>query len=77
MKNDKSKLMRFFSVLAIVGNYLFILWILYYAISQGFKEMTIGKFSYFTLIVLLAVNASLLINNSWQPKNDDTDDMDE
>lgn len=51
------------SLLAIAGNILFIVWILYNAINESFQGTIIEKISYVTLMVLLAINAFLLIRN--------------
>ncbi len=63
MKNDKSPLTEMLSLLAIAGNVLFVLWILYNGINESFQGTTIEKISYVTLMGLLAVNAFLLIRN--------------
>lgn len=54
------------SLLAIAGNILFVLWILYNGINESFQGTIIEKVSYVTLMGLLAVNAFLLIRNSRQ-----------
>lgn len=63
MRNEKSPLLEMLSLIAIIGNILFVLWILYNGINEGFQGTTIEKFSYITLMGLLAVNAFLLIRN--------------
>jgi len=77
MKKDKSKLTVLLTLVTIVGNYLFILWILYIGIAEGFKEITLAKISSFTLIALLAVDASLLIGKLLQQQKGDFEDNDE
>ena len=66
MKNEKTPLTEMLSLLAIAGNILFVLWILYNGINESFQGTTIEKISYITLMVLLAVNALLLIRNRRQ-----------
>ena len=77
MKKDKSKLMVLLTLVTIVGNYLFIIWILYTGISLGFNGITLTKISSFTLIALLAVDASLLIGKLLQQQKGDFEDNDE
>lgn len=52
---------RSISILAIIGNLLFIVWIMYNGINEGFEGATIEKTSYTLLMLLLAVNSILLI----------------
>lgn len=77
MKKDKSKLMVLLTLVTIVGNYLFILWILYIGIAEGFKEITFERISLFTLIALLAVDASLLIGKLLQQQKGFFDENDD
>jgi hypothetical protein len=63
MKNEKSPIIEMLSFLAIAGNILFVLWILYNGINENFQGTTIEKISYVTLMGLLTVNAFLLIQN--------------
>ena len=63
MKNKKSPLLEMLSLIAIIGDIFFVLWILYNGINESFQGTTIEKFSYITLMGLLAVNAFLLIRN--------------
>jgi len=77
MKKDKSKLTVLLTLVTIVGNYLFIIWILYNGISLGFNGITLTKISSFTLIALLAVDASLLIGKLLQQQKGDFEDNDE
>ena len=64
MEKDKSPLINLLSLLAIAGNILFVLWILYNGINESFQGTTIEKISYITLMGLLAVNALLLIRKT-------------
>ena len=59
MKNNYFEKMLLFS--AIAGNMLFVLWILINGINESFEGTKIEVFSYFTLMMLLIVNAFLLI----------------
>lgn len=71
MKNEQSPFEEFLYWLAIAGNILFVLWILYNGINENFQGTTIEKISYITLMGLLAVNALLLIRkNREYSKND-------
>jgi hypothetical protein len=49
---------------AIVGNILFVLWILFNGISEGFVGTTLEKISYLSLMLLLVTNSILLLVNS-------------
>ncbi len=46
--------------LVIAGNIIFICWILYNGIREGFRGTLPEKISYLALIILLATNAFLL-----------------
>ena len=61
MKTNKSRANDTISLAAIAGNLLFILWILYNGINEGFQANLIEKISYIALMGLLAVNAFLLV----------------
>ena len=62
-ENNSASLLRILSVLAILGNLLFILWILYNGINENFQGTIIEKISYVSLMGLLALNAFLLLRN--------------
>ncbi len=64
MEKEKSPIIELLSWLAIVGNILFVLWILYNGINESFQGTTIEKISYITLMGLLAVNAFLLLRKT-------------
>jgi len=66
MSNNKSFLIELISLAAIAGNILFVLWILYNGINEGFRGTTAEKFSYITLMGLMTVNSILLIRNRMQ-----------
>ena len=71
MEKENSPIIELLSWLAIAGNILFVLWILYNGINESFQGTTIEKISYITLMGLLAVNALLLIRkNRKHSKND-------
>jgi hypothetical protein len=54
---------NFLILLAICGNLLFILWITYNGIDEGFSGTLPQKVSYVSLIVLLILNIILLWRN--------------
>jgi len=71
MEKENSPIIELLSWLAIAGNILFVLWILYNGINESFQGTTIERISYITLMGLLAVNTLLLIRkNSRHSKND-------
>jgi len=51
------KLLRF---IAILGNFLFILWITYNGIDEGFRGTPLQVVSYISLVALLLLNIILL-----------------
>ena len=52
---------KFLTVIAAAGNIIFILWILYNGINEGFQGTLPEKISYISLIGLLAINSFLLL----------------
>ncbi len=64
MEKENSPIIELLSWLAIAGNILFVLWILYNGINESFQGTTIEKISYITLMGLLAVNAFLLLRKT-------------
>jgi hypothetical protein len=57
---------KFISLLryaAIAGNILFILWVSFNAMDEGFSGTLIEKLSYFALVGLLITNIVLLLIN--------------
>jgi hypothetical protein len=57
---------KFISLLrygAIGGNVLFILWVSFNAMDEGFSGTLVEKFSYFALVCLLITNIFLLLIN--------------
>jgi len=71
MEKENSPIIELLSWLAIAGNILFVLWILYNGINESFQGTTIEKISYITLMGLLAVNALLLIRKNRQHSKND------
>jgi len=53
-------LYKLFRYLAIFGNFMFILWITYNGINEGFSGTIIQKVSYISLLSLLILNIFLL-----------------
>jgi hypothetical protein len=51
---------KLFRYLAIFGNLIFILWITYNGIDEGFKGTIYQKISYISLTTLLILNIILL-----------------
>ena len=64
MEKEKPPIIELLSWLAIAGNILFVLWILYNGVNESFQGTTIEKISYITLMGLLAVNAFLLLRKA-------------
>jgi len=62
MKND-STIFKFLRYIAITGNVLFVLWILYNGIDEGFKGTIVQIVTYLGLIFLLILNALLLLSS--------------
>ncbi len=58
---DKTTIINLFKYLAVAGNLLFILWITYNGINEGFKGTLIQIFSYIGLSLLLVLNSVLLL----------------
>lgn len=56
----KINLYRLFYYLVLFGNLIFILWITYNGIDEGFKGTIYQKLSYVGLVILLSLNAVLL-----------------
>ncbi len=59
MKNIS--LYNLFKYLAIAGNVLFILWVTYNGIDEGFRGTLAQKASYVGLMLLLALNTVLIL----------------
>jgi hypothetical protein len=57
-------IIKLLSVAALAGNILFVLWILYNGISEGFQGTLPEKISYITLMGLLLVNTYLITRRS-------------
>jgi hypothetical protein len=54
-------LFNLFKYLAIAGNVLFILWVTYNGIDEGFHGTIFQKTSYVGLMLLLALNTVLIL----------------
>ncbi|MEO6850514.1 MAG: hypothetical protein ABI166_07785 [Mucilaginibacter sp.] len=63
---NTKNLMPLLRYAAIAGNALFILWVSFNAMDEGFSGTTIEKLSYIALMVLLITNILLLINRPRQ-----------
>ena len=61
MKNDQT-IYKFLRLVAITGNGIFVLWILYNGIDEGFQGNIYQIVSYLGLIFLLILNALLLLS---------------
>ncbi len=57
-------ILKTLTILAVLGNVLFILWILYNGMNEGFSGSLIEKVSYLGLMGLLAVNSFLLLGRN-------------
>lgn len=66
MKNEPSSFIKLLTVLAIVGNLVFVLWIFYNGVNEGFQGTIVEKTSYITIMGLLLVNAFLLLRKNKQ-----------
>lgn len=64
MKKGKAIFANFLTSTAIIGNILFVIWILFNGINEGFQGTLIEKISYIALMILLSVNAILLFSKS-------------
>jgi len=53
--------MKYLAYLAITGNILFVLWITYNAIDEGFSGTAVQIASYVGIMLLLILNASLCV----------------
>ena len=67
-QNRDNPVMRIIIWAAVAGNIIFVLWILFNGINEGFQGTTIEKISCISLMGLLTVNAFLLIRNHLQQK---------
>jgi len=53
--------MKNLKYLAIAGNFVFILWVTFNGIDEGFRGTVYQKFSYIGLLTLLTLNIVLLL----------------
>ena len=58
------KMMKFLTALAIVGNIVYVLWITYNGLDEGFSGSAVQSVSYIGIMLLLALDAVLLIRKS-------------
>lgn len=63
MKNEKLTLTKLLFWAALAGNVLFILWILFNGMNEGFQGTLPEKASYAGLMGLLAINSFLLLRS--------------
>jgi len=61
MKDNWGSFIKLLSFLAISGNIIFVLWILFNGINENFEGTAIEKISYISLMLLLCLNSILLI----------------
>jgi hypothetical protein len=57
----RTSLSTLFKYLAIAGNVLFILWVTYNGIDDGFSGALVQKMSYAGLLLLLVLNTVLIL----------------
>jgi len=57
---NKKSLLNLFSWLAIFGNVIFILWIIYNGIDEGLSAAPVQIASYLGLVILLLLNIFLI-----------------
>jgi hypothetical protein len=57
---NKKSLLNFFSWLAIFGNVIFIIWIIYNGIDEGFSGTPVQIASYLGLTLLLLLNIFII-----------------
>ena len=57
-------LKKYLTALALAGNLVFILWITFNGINEGFEGSLIEKASYVGLVGLLAINSFLIFGRS-------------
>jgi len=62
MKND-STIINLLRYAAVIGNALFVLWIIYNGIDEGFQGTNVQMMSYLGLIFLLILNSFLLLSS--------------
>lgn len=63
IKKRKLPLITLFTWCAIAGNIVFILWIIFNGIDEGFKATLPEKISYLTLIALLITNVFIILRS--------------
>ncbi len=63
---NKTSIIALFKYLAVAGNVIFIVWITYNGIDEGFKGTLIQILSYIGLTLLLVLNSVLLLRKERQ-----------
>jgi hypothetical protein len=58
--NQNSTIYKFLRDIAVAGNIIFVLWILYNGINEGFQGTPLEVVSYIGLMILLLLNAFLI-----------------
>ena len=64
METDKLTFVKLLSILVIIGNFLFILWITINGLKEHFQGTIYEKLSYVGLTGLLIVNSILIIRKN-------------
>jgi len=54
---------KYLRYILILGNILFILWIIRNGINEGFSGSIVSKVSYISLVILLGFNAVFIFRN--------------
>lgn len=66
MEKEKTTITGLLFAAAIAANILFIVWILYNGVNEGFRGTLPERVSYISLIALLTVNTILLLRSRRQ-----------
>jgi hypothetical protein len=61
--NNNSSIYKTIKYLALAGNALYILWILYNAVDSGFQDKPVQIVALTGLLILLILNILLIYNN--------------
>ncbi|MBI2042025.1 MAG: hypothetical protein HYT20_03340 [Candidatus Nealsonbacteria bacterium] len=67
--NEVTLIYKFLGYIAVAGNVIFFLWILYNGINEGFQGTRPEIVSYIGLMILLLLNAFLIYVYGRQRKN--------
>ena len=60
---EKNAVRKLFTLIAIAGNGIYVLWILVNGIDEGFKGTMVQMASFIGLLLLLTLNTILLFKN--------------